>query len=62
MYDSDAADSEPEVAELDVWDLAESGRGLFTISVTASWWDWCGGPLGRTITAVFYDRPALHPL
>ncbi|RAY15982.1 ATP-binding protein [Actinomadura craniellae] len=36
--------------------LAESGRGLLTISATASWWDWCGGPAGRTVTAVFDER------
>ncbi|HEX2316895.1 MAG TPA: ATP-binding protein [Thermomonospora sp.] len=37
--------------------LPESGRGLLTVSATASWWDWCGGPAGRTVTAVFYSLP-----
>jgi len=37
-------------------DLFEEGRGLLTIGLTASWWDWVGGPNGRTITAVFYER------
>lgn len=41
-----------------VWDLPESGRGLLTISATATWWDWCGGPGGRTLTAVFQDHRA----
>ncbi|REE96323.1 ATP-binding protein [Thermomonospora umbrina] len=40
-----------------VFDLPESGRGLLAVSATASWWDWCGGPGGRTVTAVFYSLP-----
>lgn len=44
------------------FDFAESGRGLFAIEMTASWWDWCGGFCGRTITAVYDDRPHLHPV
>lgn len=48
---SDGSDGE-------LWDLPESGRGLLTISATATWWDWCGGHTGRTVTAVFHDgRP-----
>lgn len=37
---------------VDNWE--ESGRGLLAIAMTASWWDWIGGPAGRTVTAVFY--------
>lgn len=36
-----------------VADLAESGRGLRTISLTADSWGWHGNGEGRTVTAVF---------
>jgi len=34
-------------------DLAESGRGLRTVSLTAASWGWHGNCQGRTVTAVF---------
>ena len=42
-----------EPAALDACDLAESGRGLRTISLTAASWGWHGNGEGRTVTAVF---------
>ena len=41
--------------DLATWDFTESGRGLPAVAQTASWWDWCGGPSGRTVTAVYHD-------
>ncbi|MGI8330218.1 ATP-binding protein [Actinomadura scrupuli] len=52
----------PMAADLGDFDFAESGRGLFAVEMTASWWDWCGGFCGRTVTAVYDDRPRLHPV
>lgn len=43
--------SEPAVGDADV--LAESGRGLRTVSLTATSWGWHGNDSGRTVTAVF---------
>ncbi len=37
----------------DPLELAESGRGLLTVGLTASRWYWSGGPAGRAVTAVF---------
>jgi hypothetical protein len=34
-------------------ELAEGGRGLRTISLTAESWGWHGNDRGRTVTAVF---------
>ncbi|MGI5421545.1 ATP-binding protein [Actinomadura luteofluorescens] len=42
-----------EPAALDAAELAESGRGLRTISLTAASWGWHGNGEGRTVTAVF---------
>ncbi|MEU4822999.1 ATP-binding protein [Actinomadura sp. NPDC023710] len=42
-----------EPAALDADALAESGRGLRTISLTAASWGWHGNGEGRTVTAVF---------
>jgi anti-sigma regulatory factor (Ser/Thr protein kinase) len=42
---------EPVARDADV--LAESGRGLRTISLTAESWGWHGNEAGRTVTAVF---------
>ncbi|WP_339153951.1 ATP-binding protein [Actinomadura luteofluorescens] len=42
-----------EPAALDTAELAESGRGLRTISLTAASWGWHGNGEGRTVTAVF---------
>ncbi|NKZ06285.1 ATP-binding protein [Actinomadura latina] len=42
-----------EPAALEAADLAESGRGLRTISLTAASWGWHGNGEGRTVTAVF---------
>ena len=50
-----ACPSAPLPVDLDSWTYAESGRGLAAIELTASWWDWCGGPAGRTVTAVYHD-------
>lgn len=36
--------------------LAESGRGLRTVSLTAASWGWHGNDQGRTVTAVFTGR------
>ena len=45
--------SEPEARDAD--DLAESGRGLKTVAMLASRWDWTGDTNGRTVIAVFDD-------
>ncbi|WP_412518527.1 ATP-binding protein [Actinomadura madurae] len=42
---------EPTVT--DAGELAESGRGLRTVSLTAASWGWHGNGEGRTVTAVF---------
>ena len=42
-----------EPAATDADELAESGRGLRTVSLTAASWGWFGNPSGRTVTAVF---------
>ena len=42
-----------EPVALDAGELAESGRGLRTISLTAASWGWHGNGEGRTVTAVF---------
>ncbi|MGW3773667.1 ATP-binding protein [Actinomadura verrucosospora] len=42
-----------EPAALDAAELAESGRGLRTVSLTAASWGWHGNGEGRTVTAVF---------
>ncbi|WP_235037319.1 ATP-binding protein [Actinomadura sp. K4S16] len=42
-----------EPVALDAGELAESGRGLRTISLTAASWGWHGNDEGRTVTAVF---------
>ncbi|RKS69083.1 anti-sigma regulatory factor (Ser/Thr protein kinase) [Actinomadura pelletieri DSM 43383] len=42
-----------EPAVLDAAELAESGRGLRTVSHTAASWGWYGNDQGRTVTAVF---------
>lgn len=39
--------------------LAESGRGLRTVSVLADGWGWYGNESGRTVTAVFADTREL---
>lgn len=46
-------DPRPRAAPGDPGTLAESGRGLLTVAAVASHWDWCGGPSGRTVTAIF---------
>jgi anti-sigma regulatory factor (Ser/Thr protein kinase) len=43
--------AEPVVTDAD--DLAESGRGLRTISVLADSWGWHGDHTGRTVTVIF---------
>lgn len=44
---------EPVARDADV--LAESGRGLRTVSLTAASWGWHGNESGRTVTAVFAE-------
>lgn len=44
----------------DAGPLAESGRGLRTVSLTAAGWGWYGNESGRTVTAVF-DADAGEP-
>ncbi|MEV5711571.1 ATP-binding protein [Actinoallomurus sp. NPDC052274] len=46
----------------DAGDLAESGRGLRTVSALANGWGWYGNAEGRTVIAVFTadDAPGLH--
>jgi anti-sigma regulatory factor (Ser/Thr protein kinase) len=48
--------SEPVATDAD--QLAESGRGLRTISLVADSWGWHGNDRGRTVSAVF---PAEQP-
>lgn len=50
-----------EPAPRDVDDLAESGRGLRTVSALANGWGWYGNARGRTVIAVFEadDAPGL---
>ncbi|MBA9004813.1 ATP-binding protein [Thermomonospora cellulosilytica] len=43
--------TEPSITE--AGPLAESGRGLHTVSACASHWTWSGDRAGRTVTAVF---------
>lgn len=45
---------EPAAHDADV--LAESGRGLRTVSVTAESWGWHGNDRSRTVTVVFAGR------
>ncbi|RAY11786.1 ATP-binding protein [Actinomadura craniellae] len=40
----------------DAGPLAESGRGLRTVSLTAASWGWHGNESGRVVTAVFTER------
>ncbi len=42
-----------EPAPTDADELAESGRGLRTVSMLATSWGWHGNADGRTVTAVF---------
>ncbi|WP_433462405.1 ATP-binding protein [Spirillospora sp. CA-128828] len=37
----------------DAGELAESGRGLRTVSLTTASWGWHGNDEGRTVTAIF---------
>ena len=48
--------TEPAPADADA--LAESGRGLRTVSLLATSWGWHGNAGGRTVTAVFATEPA----
>lgn len=45
---------EPVAREADP--MAESGRGLRTVSLTATSWGWHGNSSGRTVTAVFEGK------
>jgi serine/threonine-protein kinase RsbW len=45
--------NEPVAVEAD--ELAESGRGLRTVSLTAESWGWFGNSDGRTVVAVFAE-------
>ncbi|URN05013.1 hypothetical protein LUW74_17935 [Actinomadura madurae] len=47
-----------EPAVTDAGELAESGRGLRTVSLTVASWDWHGNGEGRTVTAVFAGERA----
>ena len=47
--------TEPTPTDAD--ELAESGRGLRTVSVLATSWGWHGNADGRTVTAVFASEP-----
>jgi serine/threonine-protein kinase RsbW len=47
-----------EPAPVDADELAESGRGLRTVSLLATSWGWHGNTGGRTVTAVFTVEPA----
>ncbi|GAA2088832.1 ATP-binding protein [Actinomadura alba] len=42
-----------EPVAVEATELAESGRGLRTVSVLADRWGWFGNSEGRTVTAVF---------
>ncbi|MGH3239772.1 MAG: ATP-binding protein [Spirillospora sp.] len=42
-----------EPTAVDAGALAESGRGLRSVSLTAASWGWHGNDQGRTVTAVF---------
>ncbi|MGI8332909.1 ATP-binding protein [Actinomadura scrupuli] len=44
---------EPVVVAAD--ELAECGRGLRTVSLTARGWGWFGNSAGRTVAAVFAE-------
>lgn len=46
-----------EPAPTDADELAESGRGLRTVSMLATSWGWHGNTDGRTVTAVFASEP-----
>jgi anti-sigma regulatory factor (Ser/Thr protein kinase) len=48
--------SEPVATDAD--QLAESGRGLRTVSFVADSWGWHGNDRGRTVSAVFPAEPA----
>lgn len=50
-----------EPAPTDADELAESGRGLRTVSLLATSWGWHGNADGRTVTAVFAADPAGLP-
>ena len=47
--------SEPVATDAD--QLAESGRGLRTVSLVADSWGWHGNDRGRTVSAVFPVQP-----
>lgn len=47
--------AEPVAADAE--DLAESGRGLRTVSLLADSWGWHGNDSGRTVTAIFAEEP-----
>ncbi len=47
--------SEPVAADAD--ELAESGRGLRTVSFVADSWGWHGNDRGRTVSAFFPAEP-----
>jgi anti-sigma regulatory factor (Ser/Thr protein kinase) len=46
-----------EPAPTDAGELAESGRGLRTVSLLATSWGWHGNADGRTVTAIFAAGP-----
>lgn len=52
--------TEPTPTDAD--ELAESGRGLRTVSVLATSWGWHGNAAGRTVTAVFATDPSGLPI
>lgn len=47
-------ESEPKPCDAD--DLAESGRGLKTVAMLATRWDWTGDTHGRTVVAIFDEK------
>ncbi|GAA4627216.1 hypothetical protein GCM10023196_038530 [Actinoallomurus vinaceus] len=49
--------SEPVPGDADA--LAESGRGLRTVSALADGWGWYGNATGRAVIAVFQAAPAV---
>ncbi|MEV0402993.1 ATP-binding protein [Actinoallomurus sp. NPDC050550] len=52
--------AEPVVTDAD--DLAESGRGLRTVSLLADSWGWHGDDTGRTVTVIFAaEAPGTTP-
>ena len=49
--------TEPRLGPLtDPGDLAESGRGLLTVTALATSWSWSGTPCSRTVHATFAQR------